>query len=106
MSCVQGFALMSFSVRLCMQTLVRLPMQSSVRRDLCQTGLTSSSMICPFLAFYLWKETMSHPPSLFSLTASSGSEWAESTPALGRRGGLSFIVCALLDAYREKGDVT
>jgi hypothetical protein len=44
---------------------------------------------------------MSHPPSSFSLTVSSGSEWAESTPALGSRGSLSFVVCALLDAYRE-----
>jgi hypothetical protein len=84
-----------------MQTLVRLPMQSSVRRDLCQSGLTVFLCVCPFLAFYLRKETMSHPPSMFTLTASSGSEWAESTPATGRRGSLSFIVYALLDVSRD-----
>jgi hypothetical protein len=48
---------------------------------------------------------MSHPPSSLTLTISSGSEWAESTPALGIRGVLSFIVCALLDAYRENRQV-
>jgi hypothetical protein len=35
------------------------------------------------------------PTFLFSLTASSGSEWAESTPALGRHGGLSFLTSVL-----------
>jgi hypothetical protein len=44
---------------------------------------------------------MSHPPYSFSLTDSSGSKWSESTPMLGSRGGLSFIVYALLDSYRE-----
>jgi hypothetical protein len=48
---------------------------------------------------------MSNPPSSFSLTASSGSEWVGSTPALGRRGGLSFVIRALLDACREDRQV-
>jgi hypothetical protein len=41
---------------------------------------------------------MSQPPSLFSLTASSGSEWAGSMPALGRHGGLSLssVLCWML----------
>jgi hypothetical protein len=46
---------------------------------------------------------MSHPPSMFPLTSSSRSQWADSTPALGRHGGLSFAFCALLDAC--KGDM-
>jgi hypothetical protein len=41
MSCIQGFALMNFSVRMHMQMLFILPMHSSVRRDLYQTGLTT-----------------------------------------------------------------
>jgi hypothetical protein len=48
---------------------------------------------------------MSHPPSSFSLTASSRYEWAESTPALGIHHGLSFIFYALLDTYMEDMEV-
>jgi hypothetical protein len=45
---------------------------------------------------------MYHPPSLLSLTVSSGYEWAESKPVLGSHGFLSFTFYALLDAYKEE----
>jgi hypothetical protein len=59
---------LSSLVKMHMHTLGRFPMQSSIRRDLCQKGLTVTSALCPFLDFYLCKETMYHPPSTFSLT--------------------------------------
>jgi hypothetical protein len=83
-----------------MQTFVRLPMQSSVRHDLCQTGLKSSSMIYPSPAFYLWKETMSHPPSLFSLNTSSGSESPKSTLHLNNMEVFPWLSATLLNYYK------
>jgi hypothetical protein len=39
---------------------------------------------------------MSHPPSMFTLIASSISKWEDSTPPTGRCGGLSFTTYDLL----------
>jgi hypothetical protein len=43
---------------------------------------------------------MSHPPSLFTLTAASGSECTGSTPALGRCGGLLLAICCFIGLLR------
>jgi hypothetical protein len=84
-----------------MQTLGRLPMQSSDGRDLCQKGLTVTSALGPSLTFYLWKETMSHPPSSFALTDSSGSERPWSTLHLGVMADCLWLSVASLDCYKR-----
>jgi hypothetical protein len=80
-----------------MQTLGRMPMQSSVRRDLCQEELTAYLCTRSFLSFYLRKEMMYHPPSLFSLIDSPGPERLWSNIHLGDVVAYLWLSVALLD---------
>ena len=83
-----------------METLGRMPMQSSVRRDLCQEELTACLCTRSFLSFYLRKEMMYHPPSLFALTDSSGSERLWSNIHFGDVLAYLWLSAALLDFCR------
>jgi hypothetical protein len=80
-----------------MQTLGRMPMQSSVRRDLCQEELTACLYTRSSLPFYLRKEMMYHPPSSFALTDSSGPERLWSNIHLGDVVAYLWLSAALLD---------
>jgi hypothetical protein len=80
-----------------MQTLGRMPMQSSVRLDLCQDELTACLRARSFLTFYLRKEMMYQPPSSFALTDSSGSERLWSNIPLGDVVAYLWLSVALLD---------
>jgi hypothetical protein len=83
-----------------MQMLGRMPMQSSVRRDLCQEELISYLCTCSSLPFYLRKEMMYHPPSSFALTDSSGLERLWSNIHLGDVLAYLWLSAALLDFCR------
>ena len=83
-----------------MQTLGRMPMQSSVRRDLCQEELTASLCTHSFLTFYLRKEMMYHPPSSFALIDSSGPKRLWSNIHLGDVVAYLWLSIALLDFCR------
>jgi hypothetical protein len=83
-----------------MQTLGRMPMQSSVRHDFCQEELTACLCTCSFLTFYLRKEVMYHPPSSFALTDSSGPERLWSDILLGDVVAYLWLSAALIDFCR------
>ena len=83
-----------------MQTFGRMPMQSSVRRDLCQDELTAYICACSILIFYLRKDMMYHPPSSFALTDSPGPERLWSNIHLGDVVAYLWLSAALLDFCR------
>jgi hypothetical protein len=83
-----------------MKTLGRMPMQLSVKRDLCQEELTACLCTRSFLTFYLRKETMYHPPSSFALSDSLGPEKIWSNIHLGDVVAYLWLSAALLDFCR------
>jgi len=90
---------MSFSVGLCMQTLVRLPMQSSVEHDLCQFRMTTCLCALSLSNLLFMEGDDVQPPSTTLITAFSGLGKVQSTLLLGQRGGLSLATATSLDCY-------
>jgi hypothetical protein len=99
MSCIQGFALMSLSVRLLMQTLVRLSMQSSVGRDLCQFGLTACLCTLSLTGLLFMGGDDVSPTFLICINFYLEIREAQVNSALGQRGDLPLVVAASLDCY-------
>jgi hypothetical protein len=83
-----------------MQTLVRLPMQSSVGRDLCQTGLTV--FLCDLsLSGLLFKEGDDVSPTfLIYINSSSGLERPKSTLHLNNVVASPWLSVVSLKCYR------
>jgi hypothetical protein len=82
-----------------MQTSVRLPMQSAVRRNLCQAGLTVTFCALSLSDLLFMEGDDVQPPSTTLITAFSGLGKARSTLLLGQRGGLSLATATSLDCY-------
>jgi hypothetical protein len=78
-----------------MQTLGRLPMQSFVRCNLCQDGLSVHLYAWSFLGLLFMEEDDVQPPSTTTITASLGLGMASVNSVLGRRGGFSLDAASL-----------
>jgi hypothetical protein len=81
-----------------MKTLDRLPMQSFVRCNLYQDGLSVCLYAWSFPGLLFMEEDNVQPPSTTTITASLGLGMASVNFVFGRRGGFS-LDASLLDCY-------